>query len=157
MSSLHHPRRRGVLPVVIAGGAVVALSIWALRPLPRIDVGEPEPARAVPEQPAPPQLALDLAAFRAPLWVAPPPPPPPAPTIAAAPPPPLKLQLVAVLREPEGYRAVLYDPDADKLIFASEGQALGTRTIETVTRSDVKIRTGQALQTLSLLDKGASP
>lgn len=92
--------------------------------------------------------SLDLGAFRSPLWITPPPPPPP----PAPPPvpPPVRLQLLAVIHEEGVYKAVLYDPDADRVVVVAQGETLGTRTVERVTEAGVQIRDGSGLRTLAL-------
>jgi hypothetical protein len=95
---------------------------------------------------------LNLAAFRAPLWVVPPPPP-----VAAAPPPPpppLKLQLVAIVREGEVCKAALYDPDQDKLFIVGKGERIAGRIIEEVRAGDLTIRDHGVNRTLALKTEG---
>lgn len=120
---------------------IVAAAWWAFTPLgfPSVDLPE---RRAVPTPRAEPtRIALDVSAFRAPLWVAPPPPParekpPPKPALPA----PLNLQLLAIVREGTAYKAVLYDPDGDKVVVAAEGQSLaGGRTFKLVDERHVEI------------------
>jgi hypothetical protein len=113
---------------------------------------EPPNATDTEAKDAPVALAaLDRDAFRAPLWVAPPAPPP----MAAAPPPlpPLKLQLLAVVHEGgEGgtYKAMLYDPDSDKILLAGNGDTVVGKKVEKVTAAGVQIRDGTGLRTLAL-------
>jgi hypothetical protein len=142
---------RIVIPAVLVG-----LAIWAFAPLrPPAMTGPDAPVRGADAAPVT-LAALNTAAFRAPLWVVPPaPPPPPQPV---APPPPLKLQLLAIIHEGGLYRAMLYDPDSDKILVGSEGQALGMRTLERVTATGVQIRDGTGLRTLVLSqDQGRVP
>lgn len=140
---------RPLAVVVVSLGAAA----WALAPL------SSEIHRARTE--APPVTAtsvksdvvLDVSAFRAPLWIAPPPPPPTTPVVAEKPeppPPPLKLQILAIVRDGETDRALLYDPDTDKPFWVSSGQSIGTRTVEHVTAKGVEIREGKLLRTLAL-------
>lgn len=147
-------RRRAPVRAVIAMAVLGPLAWWALAPLPSATLDqaldEPRPAdRALPAEP--PRLALDLAAFHAPLWVA-----PPAPSDTGAkdkappPPPPLKLQILAIVTDADGRRALLYDPDTDKPIWVHAGQPLGTRTVEAVTAEGVELREGTVLRTLAL-------
>jgi hypothetical protein len=92
-----------------------------------------------------------LAAFRTPLWVAPP--PPPAPPAPAPPPPPLKLQLIAIVADTADsneHAALVYDPDQDKLLTLHRGDAIGGRRIEQVTSQSVQIRDAAGMRTLSL-------
>jgi hypothetical protein len=128
-------------------------AVWSFAPT-KSQVIEPSQA-ADGTHDAPPALAaLDRDAFRAPLWVAPP--APPAPPVASAPPPPLKLQLLAVVHEggERGnggvYKAMLYDPDSDKILVAGDGETVLGKKIEKVTGSGVQIRDGANLRTLAL-------
>lgn len=149
-------------PVRPLAVVIVALGIaaWALAPLSSQIHQSRVEELAKPATPPKTQLAFDINAFRAPLWIAPPPPPPAAPVIAAKPeppPPPLKLQILAIVRDGETDRALLYDPDTDKPIWVSSGQSIGTRTVEHVTAEGVEIREGKLLRTLALRsDKPAS-
>jgi hypothetical protein len=122
--------------------------------LPRLAVQVPSIAPPMAESPPaerslPP---LDLAAFHAPLWVVPPPPPPPA--APAPPPPPLKLQLIAIVREGEGYKAALYDPDQDKLFIVGTGERIAGRIIEEVRAGDLTIQDHGISRTLALKSEG---
>src|SRR5690606_37850712 len=100
--------------------------------------------------------ALDLDAFRVPLWVAPPAPPEPEPEPPpSAPPPPLRMQLVAVVgsgeQGPGAYSAVLYDPDTDRLVVVAAGESLAEgRVVEGVTASGVSIRDDHGVRTFAL-------
>jgi hypothetical protein len=149
MTVARSARHRALLRSV-AALAITAACVWAFWPLgtPRIEL----PAVTGTPVEAPPLVvaALDTAAFRTPLWVAPP--APPAPPPPAAPPPPLKVQLLAVVHEDGVYKAVLYDPDSDKLLVLKEGESLGAagRAVEKVTASAVQIRDGAGLRTLAL-------
>ena len=101
---------------------------------------------------------LDLAAFRTPLWVAPPSPPQPVAAPARVPPdppaPPLKWQLLAIINAATGAHAVpqamLYDPDTDAVIELSTGQEHSGRVIEKIDNGRVMIREGKHSYTLSL-------
>jgi hypothetical protein len=139
--------------------AVIAAGVWAFWPLGAVRIEEPTIAAGPVEAPARAALALDTAAFRAPLWVAPP--APPAPPVAAAPPPPLKVQLLAVVHEDGVYKAVLYDPDSDKLLVLKEGETLGSvgRSVQSVSATAVQIRDQSGVRTLALREdqKGGTP
>lgn len=144
-------------PVAAIGGfAVLACAAWAFWPLPRPKFTTPDLTPATTESPAERVLPpLDLAAFRAPLWVAPPPPP-----VAAAPPPPpppLKLQLIAIVREAEVYKAALYDPDQDKLFIVGKGETIAGRTIEEVRAGDLTLKDNGISRTLALKTEGDKP
>ena len=138
-------------------GSLGASAAWALWPLRTSDL---VPALAGETPQTAPETAvaeLDTSAFRAPLWISAPPPPPPAAAPAA--PPPLKLQLLAVVREGGQYRAMLYDPDSDRILVAAEGERLGARTLERVTAAGVQIRDASGVRTLALRQgqPGGSP
>jgi hypothetical protein len=130
---------------------VTGCALWAFWPLPRERVEAPstDPV-AAPQQhdDAPPPV--DLAAFNAPLWVAPPPPPAPAPVVAAPPKPPLKLQLIAIVREGEARKAAIYDPDQDRLFIVGKGDSVAGRVIEEVRASDLTLTDNGGKATLAL-------
>jgi hypothetical protein len=100
--------------------------------------------------------ALDLAAFRTPIWVAEPTPPPPAaPAQPPPPPPPLKIQLLAIIREGDtAYRAAVYDPDTDQILVVAAGEKLGLRTVEQVDKSSLTLRDETGKRTLALKEGG---
>ena len=107
-------------------------------------------------------VAIDLAAFRTPLWVAPPAPPAPPPTpptpaksVPEPPPPPMKWQLLAIIGERTSEassqpRAMLYDPDADTIIELSKGQQNAGRTVMSISGGRIVIRQGKHTHTLCL-------
>ncbi len=123
-----HARRTG--PGVVAAVPILACTAWALWPLGDGGATVPAPAPnghdAQPESGPVRTLALDQAAFRSPIWIAPPPPPPPPPVAKAAPPPPppppLKLQLVAIIQEGSSHAAVCYDPESDRMVTIRDGE-----------------------------------
>ncbi len=152
------PRAGLLARAALMGAPLLALAWWAMSPLPEDAIeAAPAPENVGADHREPVQVALDQAAFHAPLWIAPPavnevtvksdPPPPPPP------PPPLKLQILAIVRDSEGDRALLYDPDTDKPIWVKGGQAIGVRTVEHVTAGTVEIREGTHLTTLALRDR----
>jgi hypothetical protein len=132
--------------------ALAALAVWAAAPITPVTV-DARTSAAREDAPHPLTVAsLDLEAFRTPLWVAPPatavaPPPPPAL-------PPIRLQLVAVVFEDGVYGAMLYDPDADKVLLVHAGDSVGTRIVQAVTHGMVRIRDGAALRVLALTQNG---
>ncbi|MBX3408181.1 MAG: hypothetical protein KF869_15620 [Phycisphaeraceae bacterium] len=104
-------------------------------------------------------VALNLAAFRTPIWVAPPLPPVPAvpppqakPEPPPPPPPPLKWQLLAIVRAPEdaALRAMIYDPESDAVIELAAGDAHSSATISAVHADRVIIQRGRHTHTLLL-------
>jgi hypothetical protein len=145
------PRLRIETAATIA--ALAGLSAWAFWPVGGIEAGPvPGGPAASPSSDLPP-AALDLAAFRAPLWVIPPPPPPPPPPpTPAPPPPPLKLQLLAVTRESpsDALVAVLYDPDQDKVVSVRAGERIGARTVQAIDAQSVTIADAAGPRTLLL-------
>lgn len=135
-----------------------------MAPVPEVTLmraGGPAPAN-VPPPPGP--VALDPGAFHVPLWIAPPPPPPPAPapratsTAPEPPPPPLRLQIIAVARDGQGDKALLYDPDTDRPSWVRAGQVLGpgTRSVGTITARGVEIHEGATVRTLALRARPAA-
>ncbi|MCC6676319.1 MAG: hypothetical protein IT436_04170 [Phycisphaerales bacterium] len=160
---------RALLIRAVGGLAVMLAAWWALRPLPgvtellgveggadlRSSQQADEPAPDAPDETA--MVALDESVFHAPLWLAPPPPPAPPPEPAKpAPLPPLKLQLLAIVRVPEAasdearYRAMLYDPETDKIIEVAAGETIGDRTVVGVTQHEITLKDRAGTRTLSL-------
>lgn len=138
--------------------AVVLISVcgtWALLPLDPAQVETPEIEATEAVNHAANRAALDLAAFNAPLWVtaappptviaAPAPPPPP-------PPPPLRWQLLAIVREGSGYRALVYDPETDKVLSLAEGDEAGSRRIARVASASMDVQDPSGVRTLALRD-----
>ncbi|MBX3359541.1 MAG: hypothetical protein KF745_14065 [Phycisphaeraceae bacterium] len=166
-------------PMAAAAAALVLAAWWAFAPLGSVEPPETIAHAPEPSRPSKPTLiALDQAAFHAPLWVAPPPPPaPPSPPPAPPPeppPPPMRLQLLAIVADGGGdsksptagapsLRAVLYDPDADRLLVLGQGeQATAGYTIDRVSERLVELRDARpphAVRTLALdaEPKGARP
>jgi hypothetical protein len=134
--------------------APLAAAVWAFVPLhaPTIEASNVDAPKPKAEPIA--LAALDSEAFRAPLWVAPP--PPSAPAAPPAPPPPLRLQLLAVVHEGGVYKAMLYDPDADRILVAAQGDSPAGKKVEQVTANSVKIRDATGVRTLALKE-GAAP
>lgn len=169
-----HPTPRLSRTLVLACSGMIALTAaWGFWPQSRVEPTEPQPhltatlvASIAQSRP------LDLAAFQAPLWVAPiPPPAPPAPPPPAPPPPPLKLQLIAITTGEEAgggtaantFTALIYDPDQGKLFTLSAGQVITGRTIVRITESLVELREESAgradglVRTLSLKSEASKP
>lgn len=143
-----------VPPILIATALALtgAVTLWASWPLGSAEVATPaiaSPATLAAETLLRP---LDVDAFRTPVWVAA---AATAEPIAAAPPPPLRIQLLAILREVDGYKAALYDPDSDRLLIVKAGDQVARHTIETINAAEVALRDDRGLQTLSL--RGAAP
>lgn len=157
---LPDPPRLGRGLVLGCALAVVGCGAWALMPLRLPAVPPPAAASGEPIEP-PVRLALaplDLAAFRAPLWVSPPPPPPtPAPAAPPPAPPPLKLQLLAVVNEGGIFKAALYDPDTDRITIAGPGDTIAGTTLLRVRAGDVTLSGRGIERTLSLRAEGPLP
>lgn len=151
--------------LLAACGVAIIISLsFAIAPLDRPHIETPALETPAPAEATPQLAALDLDAFRAPIWVADPPPPAPPPTLP--PPPPLRLQLLAIIREPDSdmstsgtnvrvsssYRATLYDPDTDRLYVVTAGDIVGTRTVEHVDAGNVRLSDAAGPRTLSLRD-----
>lgn len=139
---------------------MTACVLWAFLPLetpratpPQTDASQSEVAIAARPE-------FDVAAFNVPLWVAPPPvkvaqasPPAPPPP----PPPPLKWQLLAIVKEESTYKAVVYDPDTDKVLVLGEGDESGACRIAKVTPTSVDVRDAAGVRTLALRETGGRP
>ncbi len=141
-------RTTRVTAVLVSGMVVIAaaFAVWPMHAVkvetPRIELPQPESKQLA---------ALDLKAFRAPIWVAEPaPPPPPALTQPPPTPPPLKLQLLAILNEKGVYKAAVYDPDGDRIIVVAAGEKIGTRTADSITRTSLVLKDETGLRTLAL-------
>ena len=135
---------------------VLSAGIFAFRPIPHREVATPRIEVAPLAKPT--IAALDLAAFRTPIWIAEP--PPPAPVAAAPPPPPpppLKLQLLAIIREDNTHKAAVYDPDTDRLLVVSAGEKLGLRTVEQVDATSLTLRDDTGQRVLALKTEGGTP
>ncbi|MBX3405071.1 MAG: hypothetical protein KF699_16810 [Phycisphaeraceae bacterium] len=161
------PRRStDVLLFLACASSIVACAWWALGTSHHSSTAnEPgEPADSVPaardkstrtDSP----IALDLAAFRTPIWVAPPlppasaePPPQPKPEPPPPPPPPLKWQLLAIVRSASNAlpHAMIYDPESDSVLELAAGDAHSSATISAVHADRVIIQRGRHTHTLLL-------
>jgi hypothetical protein len=90
---------------------------------------------------------LDLGAFQSSVWTV-----AESATIAVTPPPPppLKLQLLGIVREGGSYRAVLYDPEVNKVRVVTAGEAVQGMKVERIAAESVSIMRGDAMQVLAL-------
>ncbi len=134
--------------VTVASAVVIApIAVWAFWPTSavKVEAGEVSETNVVPPESAPvPAVAslpaLDVEAFNAPLWTVAQPPPPPA---AAPSSPPMKLQLLGIDTTMEQgdpvYRAVLYDPDQDKVLVLRSGESVGPRVVKSVDKHSVTL------------------
>ncbi len=150
------PRRIGKRSVLIAGGAIglIAAAIWAAAPLrlPAIETGpERSPVALASSESVEP---LDIDAFRAPLWVAPPAPPEPEPEPEPErppPPPPLRVELIAIVAESGVFSAILYDPTADSVLVVKAGHELsGGRVVEAIDATGLSVAGPRGVQRLAL-------
>jgi hypothetical protein len=146
------------------GVAALPAIAWAVWPLgspeiPRVQAGEAAPSLTVT------RAAFDADAFATPLWVAPPAPPAPPslpePIREPPPPPPLKVQLLSILREPSGNRAMFYDPDTKRVQTLAVGDPVGAasdkHTIVSIGEREVEIRGPHGTQALSLREPPPPP
>lgn len=153
---------------------VVAVGAWAFWPT--VNAGDLErdtPAMTPNDRPnlylQTPAKPLDLAAFDAALWIA-----PPAPVVATAAPPPapppaLRAQLIAIASSiatsdatsasgasttaatsAPNLAAIFYDPDADVLRTLRTGDRIDGRTINAIDRDGVTLSLGDTTQRLDL-------
>ena len=144
--------------VVACCSAVVVAAAWSLWPLGELRTAEPVLDSNPGPQPEQARAQLDVSAFRAPVWIATSPPPP----LAQAPPPPpppapLRVQLLAIMKEPGGYRAALYETDTDRLLVVSAGEHVSGRVVEAVSEDRVALRDDRGVRTLTLRDIGDTP
>lgn len=149
--------RVGRARLTLAGLAIGLSAAWACWPLGTLQVDVPAIAAGPAAMPEPARVALDLSAFSAPMWVAPEPVQRVRAATAPPPPPPLRWQLLAIVREDAGYKALLYDPDADKVLVLTEGDQSGSRRIARVTPTSVDIRDAAGVRTLALRESGGRP
>ncbi len=136
-------RKAALIAVLFACAGFAA---WPFEPAPVVP-----PVIAQPETTKSQKAALDLAAFRVPMWVADP--APPAPVVANAPaprPPPLKLQLLAIIHEGEIYKAAVYDPDSDRILVVADGEKSGPRGLDQIDSSPLTLGDGTGRRVLAL-------
>ena len=154
---LQESRRRTRRLVLACGGVTLAGIVWAVWPMgtPRIDAPTLQVANAAPaEVPLPP---LDVKAFSTPVWtIAAAPPSPAPPPSPPPPPPPLKLQLIGIIKEEAIYKAVLYDPDTNKLWVVASGQNAAGHKIDRVAPDAITIKDGPLVRMLALKSGGGT-
>lgn len=148
------PRSHHVILTVLATSTIAA-GIWAFAPMERADGAVPataksnrsattmnEPSRGHAVEP------VEFAAFRRPIWVAPPPPPLPEPEPPKPPPlPALGLELLAIVGTEQ---VVLYNQRTDRVITLGVGGETDGRSIEAIEERRVQIRTKHGTQVLEL-------
>jgi hypothetical protein len=149
---LERTRRVTRRTAVIGGLCVAGAAVWALLPLeadipafPKIAPAEPKVATPVP---------LDLAAFQSPAWTVESPPVTPVVAQAPPPPPPLRVQLIGIVRDAEQDKAILYDPDSNKVFAVFAGELVHGRRVERVAGGSVSIGGGSSAQVLTLKNGG---
>lgn len=158
-SSGNHADGRGFIAGAAAVSTLGAAGVWALRPLPPIDPKSETRLQSPPGARAETRRSAEVTpqAFSVPIWIAPPAPPsPPVPPPPAPVRPALKLQLLAIIREGGVDRAILYDPDLDRLFSRVAGETLGDRTVRLVTSERVDITDGDVVRTLALRNDGGA-
>lgn len=134
---------------------MLGCTIWAFWPMGAVPSKESPSGDAPTSTPREIRLALDTTPFSAPLWMAPPPPPlPPTPPPKAEPLPPLKLQLLAIMGAGEELKAILYDPDADKVLIRKAGESAAGATIKQVTAHEIELVDRAGSRTLALKPGG---
>ena len=142
-------RRRTLLTRLVAGPLIIAMALWSLVPIQRPDLGsiaqahpENDIAQTAPIEP------LDLAAFDAPIWQEPK--DAQATTLADTQARPTvrfpDLELIAIIRDGEQFRAAVYLPSIDQLIIAGIGEPIGAGlSVSEVTADAVELeRAGHA-------------
>lgn len=144
------PRAWWLAVTLVAGAAA-----WAFGPLGTTSPSS-EPV-TIPSNPSaePTRVALDTAPFSAPLWMAPPPlPVPPPQPEPLPPPPPLRLQLLAIMGSGDDLRAVLYDPDSDKVLIRKAGESAAGATVQRVDSNEIELVDTAGSRTLALRPGG---
>lgn len=96
---------------------------------------------------------LDRSVFDVVLWHEPPPPPPPesdrqTAVVNAAPPPPV--DLLAITRTPDGYEAIFYDTQADRLHTVRSADDLGSYRVGAIGPTWVRLAHNGRETTLKL-------
>lgn len=153
--------------------AGIAAWIWALLPIRTTAVPSDIPSTMASSNTSAVVEPLDFAAFDASAFhasadsvralaaamVVPPPVVPPTPL----PPPALKFQLLGISKDradfrdgSSTYRAVLYDPDTDRLYVVATGQQVLGHEVTRVSAIDVAIVNGDSIQTFTTRGDGRS-
>ena len=65
-------------------------------------------------------------------------------------PPPVRLQLLAIIREEDLFRAAVYDPDSDRILVVAAGQRVGTQLVDQVDKSSLTLRDERGARVLAL-------
>jgi hypothetical protein len=56
------------------------------------------------------------------------------------------------VREDSGYKALIYDPDTDRLLVLREGDDSGPQRIDRITATTMEVRGGDGMRTIALRD-----
>jgi hypothetical protein len=151
------PRHSMRGPLLLGLGFIISIAAWAFWPL-----HEQTPTASTSLESLSKVQAVDstlpplnLAAFRTPIWIAPPPPlASPAPAVLASNTPvapllpPFTAQLLAIVGRTsfsgsvsatDAYEAIFYDPVADKIVHAAAGDVVSQRLVTRVTAHEVVI------------------
>jgi hypothetical protein len=151
LAMLARRTRRGL---ILCAGLTFCAAWFAVWPVSVDPITPPESIEPINTTGSKPVIvALDVAAFDVPVWLAPPPPPPPPAVEVAAKPaalPPLKLELLGIIKESNGYRAVVYDPDTDKVAVVGSGDSLAGRKVDRISADTLAIRDASGIRTLTL-------
>ena len=152
---------------IFAAAVIVGAGIWAFAPLQEPDASgayikdqEPTPTPSLlVAQGTGAATGFDRSAFNTPLWIAPTPPPPPPPPPAPPPtPPPLRLQLLAIIKDQynggEQYKAMVYDPDTDKVLVIAAGEKVGSSSVESIDELGLRIKDAHGTRSLTLKSDG---
>jgi hypothetical protein len=102
-----------------------------------------------PVWPSTPRPSAHRYGWRPPPLPAPPPKPEP-----PAPPPPLRLQLLAIMGSGDDLSAVLYDPDADKVLIRKAGESAAGATVQRIASNEIELVDRAGSRTLALRPGG---
>ena len=136
------------------GVCLLICGVWAsfLPTPPLVDLSITVDTQAIPQ--VDPGKPFNTAAFHVPLWIAPPvvEPPPVVTAVTPPPPAPLRWQLLAIIQEESTLKAMVYDPDTDKVYIMSRGDHLGSRTISNISSLSIHVQDTQGSRVLALHD-----
>lgn len=158
LAQLQRSRRHiAAVSAIVAAGA----GVWAFRPVSGAVVRTLQatsPQNSVVGNDTA-QIRSELFAVK--LWAPPVKPPPPPSPVTPPTPPPMKLQLLAILKTTSDstgtagpFNAMLFDPDADKLVTLGAGGTIGPFTVRSVESRRVEIAQGEFTYSLTLATAG---
>ncbi len=147
-------RRRVCATWLVGAAAVAVCALWAVGPFripsaPNVRLIPPtEDAIAVDADVVP----IDESAFLALLWNVPPTPATvePAERDPATPEPAMRYQLIGITRDRGRLFAVLYDPEADRLLTVGDGDRIRHHTVTAISESEVELSNGRSTRRLTL-------